>query len=237
MTPFSTTFSFEDLQSAPDIVPKRSPTSADLRRNHYSFSSTAEEDFPQSKRERRPHLIREDSEASQYLRQFHSADREAKRTSRPRVHRSAISQPAISIAPSLSHTPGSYTTTGTSVPYTPRSLNIVNSSTNTYPLPSRNHPHSAASYGAKSIELVTPFSMLAMTAPDTPTHPLPGLKTSPTTATTHAGWVEGEMMRYEKKSLALIREKAASDTGSAGKGSLKQMFAFEQMRAPPSSSS
>lgn len=234
LTPFQPrTFSFEDLQAAPNIVPQRSPTSAYLPNNRYSFSSLSEEDRQQLEAHYRPQLPRADSEASKYLRQFQDANGMttidgSKRTSRPRVQRGVQSQVTVSAAPSLSHTPGSYMTSGMSIPYTPHSVNAING-----PLPSRNHPHSAASYGAKSIDLVTPIG--PMTAPETTMPKSPGLKSSATTATTSRGWAEGEMMRYEKKSLDLIREKAASASASPGRGSLKQLFAFEQMRAPPSS--
>ncbi|KAF2100612.1 hypothetical protein NA57DRAFT_74214 [Rhizodiscina lignyota] len=239
LTPYTRTFSFEDLPNVPDIVPKRSPTSANMSQNRYSFSSLSDEDHPHSSEEdRRPQLPLQHSEASRYLRQFHYTNGmttidEAK-PSRPRLHRAAQSQNAISIAPSLSHTPASYMTSGMSMPYTPQSINTANYFSNAHPLPSRHHPHSAASYGAKSIGLVTPFT--TMTAPETTSQRILGLKTSPTTATSSHTWVEGEMMQYEKKSLDMIRERSLSASASASKGSLKKLFAFEEMSAPPSRS-
>lgn len=206
-TPYSQ-IAFEDLPVR-NIVPQRSPTSVDKHR--FSYSEDDDDDLTRLEDERR----RRDSEAARYLRQFASPDRATERSNQPRhrYNRSLTSTTAISTAPSLSHTPNS--TTSTSFPYTP----------STRPLPPRTNPYSA-SYAARSINLVMPFTPGTTTAPSS----FAGyahLQTEPTSESTPV-IVEGEML-YLKREMVPY--------SSSGQGSLRQLFRFNEMQALPSSES
>ncbi|KAF1834893.1 hypothetical protein BDW02DRAFT_497148 [Decorospora gaudefroyi] len=144
-TPFAN-FSFDDLTFR-DIVPQRSPTQPESKRSSCAFSDISSDDNTT------PSDQRSDSEASKYLRKFQSItySPDTVRSHRPRFNRST-SQFSFSAAPSLSHTPAS--SISYSLPYTPAT---------TRPLPPRTKPAHSSSYGAKSIDLVTP-----VTAPSSP---------------------------------------------------------------------
>jgi hypothetical protein len=127
---------------------------------------------------------RSDSEASKYLRKFQSPtySPDTVRPYRPRFNRSSTSQFSYSAAPSLSHTPAS--SVSYSLPYTPAT---------TRPLPPRTKPvHSASSYGAKSIDLVTP-----LTTPSSPKH---YSYKSHAVSNTSASTIEGEIV-YAKSPI------------------------------------
>ena len=201
LTPFN--FSFEDLHFR-DIVPPRSPTIANRsQRSSCAFSELSSDDNTSSDSEKQ--ASRKDSDASRYLRQFHSAStvETTPRQTRPRYNRASTSMStftygnAFGAAPSLSHTPAS--SVSYSLPYTP----------STRPLPPRNPTHSS-SYGARSIDLVTPFNYA--TAPSSP--PQYSLKSAPV-STTSKGNAEGEIM-YAKSPIP---------SASPANGSLKQLFA------------
>jgi hypothetical protein len=126
---------------------------------------------------------RSDSEASKYLRKFQSPtySPDTVRQYRPRFNRCSTSQFSYSAAPSLSHTPAS--SVSYSLPYTPAT---------TRPLPPRIKPAHSSSYGAKSIDLVTP-----LTAPSSPK----GFSyKSPAVSKTSASTIEGEIV-YAKSPI------------------------------------
>ncbi|KAF2875299.1 hypothetical protein BDV95DRAFT_485671 [Massariosphaeria phaeospora] len=179
-TPFAN-FSFDDFHFR-DIVAPRSPT-APSKRSSCAFSDMSSDDNATSSDEKQTL----ESDASRYLRQFQSANASAETTVRPlrpRYSRASTSQATFSAAPSLSHTPAS--SMGFSLPYTP----------STRPLPPRNNPHSS-SYGARSIELVTPLTYPSATSSSPPQY---SLKTAPIshTSTSH---IEGEIM-YQKSPIS-----------------------------------
>ncbi|OJD34883.1 life-span regulatory factor [Diplodia corticola] len=148
-----------------------------------------------------------ESEATRYLRIFSSTDVTAQRSKRSSTSTVAST---TSTAPSLSHTPTS--STSTSIPYTPASR----------PLPRRN-PH-GSSYGTRSVDLVNPFSAAhPTTAPSSLTQW--SVKSGPSCKMS-TGLAEGEMELFQKK---------VPDATSPSQGSLKQLFAFSAMQAPPSS--
>jgi hypothetical protein len=189
-----------------DIIPPRSPTQAPMsNRSSITLSSDTDADT-ESIEVIRP---RKESEAARYLRQFQSsaslaAEGQSSRSSRPRYHRASASVTATttSAAPSLSHTPASLASLA-SIPYTPSSNR---------PLLPRKNPYSTSA-GARSIELVTPFTKL-------PTEPPPSitpysLKSTPSSSTT-ISIAEGQMLYQKKTSLT---------TPLPGHGSLKELFA------------
>lgn len=191
MTPFGT-YSFEDLTFR-DIVPQRSPTQSDSKRSSMAFSDISSDDNLHSDNEK---SLRSNSEASRYLRKFQSINHtsETVRPCRPRYNRASASQISFPVAPSLSHTPTS--SVSYSLPYTPANFR---------PLPPRTNPHNS-SYGAKSIDLVTP-----LTAPSSPkqyTHKTPPImKTSTST-------IEGE----------IVYAKSPVPSPSTASGSLGQLL-------------
>ncbi|KAJ9667087.1 hypothetical protein H2201_002922 [Coniosporium apollinis] len=197
-------FTFDDLP-VHNIVPQRSPTAPNIHRMSSTFSEASEDEHMYSGDESR---MSKDTEAARYLRQFQSQDGSSTRTWRPRYNRSSTSTAAYSTAPSLSHTPTS--TASASLPYTP----------STRPLPLRQNPYN--SYGSRSIDLVTPFTAAPTTAPSSLRDY--SLK-SVATAATSAGVVEAGLL-YEKKS--------SLPPASLSQGSLKQLFRFNEMQAPPS---
>lgn len=194
LSPFAN-FSFEDITFR-DIVAPRSPTALRSKRSSCAFSEISSDNNATSSDE----IGAQDSEASRFLRQFQSVTAKTETTVRPvRPHynRASTSQVTFSAAPSLSHTPAS--SISYSLPYTP----------STRPLPPRTNPHSS-SYGARSVDLVTPFTYA--TAPSSP--PQYSLKSAPI-STTSRGNVEGEIM-YQKSPVPSV---------SSANGSLKQLFA------------
>lgn len=199
-------FTFDDLP-VHNIVPQRSPTAPHMHRISSTFSEASEDEHMYSGDESR---MTKDTEAARYLRQFQSQDGSSTRAWRPRYNRSSTSTAAYSTAPSLSHTPTS--TASVSLPYTP----------STRPLPLRQNPYN--SYGPRSIDLVTPFAAATTTAPSSLRDY--SLK-SAATASTSAGVVEPGLL-YEKKS--------SLPPASPSQGSLKQLFRFNEMQAPPSHS-
>ncbi|KAF2497505.1 hypothetical protein BU16DRAFT_316011 [Lophium mytilinum] len=197
-TPYSQ-FSFDDFPTR-DIVAPRSPTAPHSQRSSIAFSELSSDDNANSGDEK----LRQDSEASRYLRQFQSAaaktETSATRPTRPRYNRASTSHATMSAAPSLSHTPAS--SASMSMPYTPSNR----------PLPPRNNPHSSSykGYGSRSIDLVMPFTTGA-TAPSSLNYSLKSAASS----RTELGVVEGEI-RYEKV--------ARIPSVSPANGSLKQLF-------------
>ncbi|KAH7065920.1 life-span regulatory factor-domain-containing protein [Paraphoma chrysanthemicola] len=191
-TPFAN-FSFEDLHFR-DIVPQRSPTQPESKRSSCAFSDISSDDNTMSIDEKSQPL---DSEASRYLRQFQAQKypTETVRPYRPRYNRASTSQVSFSAAPSLSHTPTS--SISYSLPYSPA---------NSRPLPPRHNPHSA-SYGSKSIDLVTPVT--APSSPKSYSH-----KTYPI-STTSTSTIEGEIV-YAKSPVPSL---------SAANGSLGRLLA------------
>jgi hypothetical protein len=214
-------FAFDDFPVR-DIVPQRSPTAA-TNANRLSYSSFEDDDM-YSEDERRPTLDRRESEAQRYLHQYQNQAQAEHSTPRPRYNRSSTGLSMMSQAPSLSHSPTS--TVGMSFPYTP--------STTSRPLPPRNNPFSTSYKGySRSIELVNPFAMTPM-KPITTTAPSSlhksyydrrgSLKSGPDTQTSNES-AEGRIS-YEK----LLMSQSPS---SPSHGSLKQLFRFNEMQAPP----
>ncbi|KAF2027598.1 hypothetical protein EK21DRAFT_71604 [Setomelanomma holmii] len=192
-TPFAN-FSFEDLHYR-DIVPQRSPTQPESKRSSCAFSDISLDDNTMSIDEKSQPL---DSEALRYLRQFQSYKHPAEtvRPYRPRYNRASTSQVSFSAAPSLSHTPAS--SFSYSLPYTPATAR---------PLPPRHNPNSA-SYGSKSIDLVTPVT--APSSPKSYSHKSPAISTTSTST------IEGEIV-YAKSPVPSL---------SAANGSLGRLLAL-----------
>ncbi|KAF1961935.1 hypothetical protein CC80DRAFT_436382 [Byssothecium circinans] len=162
-----------------DIVPPRSPTQISSKRNSLTSSDMSLDDnTPTSTSKLEADTLRHESEASRYLRQFQVSTYSGEctvRPRRPRCNRASTSQATFAAPPSLSHTPAS--SVSYSLPYTPAS---------TRPLPPRN----GSSYGARSIDLVTPWTMAPLSPPKYP------FKAAPTCERTKRA-IEGEIM-YEK---------------------------------------
>ncbi|KAF2084089.1 hypothetical protein K490DRAFT_59892 [Saccharata proteae CBS 121410] len=216
-TPFSfSRFSFDDLPVARDIVTPRSPTTLPSHRLSYGFSEPSEDDSDSNH-----------SEAARYLRSFPRANStnstnsttdttSAKPTHRPRYSRSSTSGiNTSSNAPSLSHTPTS--TASMSMPYTPSARTLRHPSTSytanahrdlVTPNPGPTNPSIAASTTAPSAS--SSFHHWS-------------LKSAPSCQIS-TGIADGELdgFSYEKTPIA-----------SPGQGSLKQLFAFSAMQAPP----
>ncbi|KAF2232663.1 hypothetical protein EV356DRAFT_534389 [Viridothelium virens] len=239
-TPFSSTFSFEDLPVR-DIIPQRSPT----RRSHsIPFSETFEDDA-QSHEERSP---RGDSEAARYLRQFSTSGPESNSktaSARPKARRPYASSTTLSTMPSLSHTPAS--STSTSLSQTPSTMR---------PLPPRTNPHGSSST-PRGINLVLPSPTTTITSTTTTTYPsnpptppaslslsetrfpaapFQSAKWSTTTTTTT---LESVMVARPSTDVAtdgtLLYEKQwpLLSPCEPPPGSLKQLFRFSEMQAPP----
>lgn len=158
-----------------------------------AFSDISSDDNSHSSDEKSQ---RAESEASKYLRRFQSSTYagETVRPYRPRFNRSSTSQISFTAAPSLSHTPAS--SISYSLPYTPAT---------TRPLPPRANPHSS-SYGAKTIDLVTP-----LTTPSSPKH---YSHKSHAISRTVTSTIEGE----------IIYVKSPVPSPSAASGSLGQLL-------------
>jgi hypothetical protein len=166
-TPFAT-FTFDDFAFR-DIVPQRSPTQPESKRSSCAFSDISLDDHSADRYQRF------DSEASKYLRKFQSPAYVSD-TVRPRYNRNSTSQISFSVAPSLSHTPAS--SVSYSLPYTPAT---------TRPLPPRTKPSHSGSYGAKSIDLVTPLT--APSSPKSYSH-----KSAASISRTSTSTIEGEIV-------------------------------------------
>lgn len=199
-------FSFDDLPTR-DIVTPLSPTLMPGHRHSAAFSEASEDDPALSEDEVRKRC---DSEAARYLRQFQNATSGFEISSAPTLERSDSSQTTTSAAPSLSHTPASMAST--SMPYTPSAR----------PLPQR-YSAQGSSYGPRSIDLVTPCTGVSSMAPPVPSDFGYLLKSSAGSKTS-LGLAEGEMLYEKKSSIPRI---------SPGHGSLKQLFAFNEMQALP----
>jgi hypothetical protein len=219
MTPLPSSSSFEKFP-VHDIIPQRSPTAVQHASKRYSYSSFSEDETVYSEDEKYS-TSRRESEAERYLRQFaeQQASESQSRTPRPQFKRSSTNYSLMSNAPSLSHSPTS-TTAGMSYPYTPVSR----------PLPPRTNPTYSTSFKySRSIDLVNPFpvmsQMVPTTAPSSLRHNRRSLKSS-AGATTSQGIANGEMM-YEKSPIPL-------STSGPDYGSLKKLFRFSEMQAPPS---
>lgn len=236
MTPLQQ-FSFDDLPVR-DIIPQRSPTVTNSKR--LSCSSFSEDEANYFEEASHPgEMQHRYSDATYYLHQLQTEDSHHSSTPRPRYNRSFTALSTMSNAPSLSHSPTS-STAGMSFPYTP-------SSTTQRPLPSRINPFSTSYKDTRSIDLVNPFALTASR------HPIP--TTAPSSLHHHPrhdsayqtssrrdsaqygnpsagaqmslGYAEGELMSYDK---------AGSPVGEMqGEryGSLKQLFRFSEMQAPP----
>ncbi|KAF2675554.1 hypothetical protein BT63DRAFT_41657 [Microthyrium microscopicum] len=227
-----------DFRSPPrDIIPQRSPTA--IQPNRFSFtdlSSAASSDIEDEedtnedvlRRPRGPmQHRRQDSEAARYLRQFQSpafvAESSSRFARRPKPQSRAST---ISLAPSLTHSPSP----GTS----PSSLTPLSSMPLTYsrPLPSRANPYSS-SFGAKSINLVTPLAGAQSLPQSKSTISLPGLKAQASVATNVGAddlpnEMPAEELKYEKKTMV------GSPQPEVATGALRSLFRFDEMQAPPS---
>ena len=209
MSPIQSSSSYERFQ---DIVPQRSPTAVHIPRNRYSYSSFSEDETVDSDDERHS-SPRRTSEAEHYLRKF--ADQypieSQSRTPRPQMKRSSTGYSTHSNAPSLSHSPTS-TAAGMSLPYTPASR----------PLPPRTNPTYSTSFKhSKSTDLVNPFpTMTQMFSAQ------PSLSKTDAFARPELSGVEAT---YVRNTIPL------SSSGPAS-GSLKKLFRFNEMQAPPSAS-
>jgi hypothetical protein len=232
MTPLQQ-FAFDDFPVR-DIIPQRSPTITSSKR--FSYSSLSEDEGHYSEEEaQHPDVIHRYSEATQYLRQFQGSSEEPHHSStpRPRYNRSYTALSNLSNAPSLSHSPTSMA--GMSFPYTP-------SSTHQRPLPSRTNPFSTSCKDTRSIDLVNPFAVtssrypIPTTAPSSlhhhhhhPRHDSAQYeRKASATAQMSQGFAEGELMCYEKERVVGSPMRAGE-----GYGSLKQLFRFSEMQAPP----
>ncbi|KAF1812595.1 hypothetical protein P152DRAFT_343413 [Eremomyces bilateralis CBS 781.70] len=258
-SPFSTT-EFEDMAPVRDIVPQRSPRAPGLvsRVSETSISSDEQEQsHEQERKSRSPRksVSRQDSEAARYLRQFQSSSSIA----RPQPNRSTTS---ASLTPSLSDSPSStpgtnvafsfpYQTTSAfspsarplpprvnpllspHTPSYPRSDLLVQPSlsltSSTAPALTTRHSASAASKSYSSTTTITPGRPPSQTPPSrSVSHALlPSLKTAPLTSTT-TGIDDDAEIFYQRVPLRTGRNEA-----SAGAGSLKQLFSFQQMQAGP----
>ncbi|KAK7538558.1 life-span regulatory factor-domain-containing protein [Phyllosticta citribraziliensis] len=211
-TPYASFF-FDDTSPSRDIVPPRSPTVAPAKRLSYGFSDASEDESDWHDIEKpRP----QETEATRYLRSFprSSTELDLRRPVRPthnRANTAMVLPTTHSAAPSLSHTPTS--TLSVSMPYTPSSR----------PLLPRRHPHSTSSRNG-SIDLVNPFVTAPPTAPSSLSQC--SLKCLPS-CTTSTGVAEGELELFQKRTPTAT---------SPGQGSLKALFAFSAMQAPPTSS-
>lgn len=192
-TPFAN-FTFDDFTFR-DIVPQRSPTQPDSKRSSCAFSDVSSDNDMTSSEDRY-----RDSEASKYLRKFQSPTYSTETVRpRPRYNRASTSQFSFSAAPSLSHTPAS--SVSYSLPYTPYTP------ATTRPLPPRTKPSHCSSYGAKSIDLVTP-----VTAPSSPKH---YSHKSPAVQRTSTSTIEGE----------IVYAKSPVPSPSVASGSLGRLLA------------
>jgi hypothetical protein len=224
MTPLQQ-FTFDDFPVR-NIIPQLSPTVNNSKR--FSYSSFSEDEGLYSEDEaQNSDVLSRYSEAAHCLRQLQpSEETHHSSTPRPKYNRSYTALSTMSNAPSLSHSPTS--ATGMSFPYTPSSTQR--------PLPSRINPFSTSYKDTRSIDLVNPFAL-------TSRHPIP--TTAPSslhhrsrhdsvqydhkasaTAQTSQGFAEGEMLVYEK-------ERVIGSPMRDGHGSLKQLFRFSEMQAPP----
>ncbi|KAK8191343.1 life-span regulatory factor-domain-containing protein [Phyllosticta capitalensis] len=211
-TPYGSFF-FDDTSPTRDILPPRSPTAAPAKRLSYGFSDASEDesDWHDIEKPRK-----QESEATRYLRSFprSSTELDLRRPVRPshnRANTAMVLPTTHSAAPSLSHTPTS--TLSASMPYTPSNR----------PLLPRRHPNSTSSRNG-SIDLVNPFVTAPPTAPSSLSQT--SLKCSPS-CTTSTGVAEGELELFQKRTPTAT---------SPGQGSLKALFAFSAMQAPPTSS-
>lgn len=236
MTPLHQ-FSFDDLPVR-DIIPQRSPTVTNSKR--LSCSSFSEDEGQYWEEEsRHGYSNHRYSDATYYIHQLQSEDSHHSSTPRPRYNRSYTALSTMSNAPSLSHSPTS-STAGMSFPYTP-------SSTTQRPLPSRINPFSTSYKDIRSIDLVNPFALTSSRQPIPTTapsslHHLPRRDSASQPRRDSAqygnpsagaqisqGYAEGEMMSYEK-----VGSPVRGMQGE-GYGSLKQLFRFSEMQAPPQS--
>jgi life-span regulatory factor Ecl1 len=200
---------------------------------------------------------RQDSEAARYLRQFQSASFIAEVSTRPSRRpkaQSRASTASIITMPSLStgstnsidgSPPGS--DSGSMTP--PKNMMAQFASLpymNLRPLPPRTNPAYSSSYhGPKSISLVTPGIRTDSDADDghhgsegsgsVDNPKLPGFKARPSISmdvgaellpTIKPDDGESEEMRYEKRSMV-------GSVGSDGPGTLRSLFRFSDMQAPP----
>ncbi|KAF2640997.1 hypothetical protein P280DRAFT_489503 [Massarina eburnea CBS 473.64] len=177
-----------------DIVPPRSPTFIGSKRNSLAFSDLSSDEntatatsTSASASASATDIPNHDSEASRYLRQFQATTYSGETTVRPHrpLYKRASTSQATFAPPSLSHTPAS--SVSYSLPYTPSMR----------PLP----PRKVSLYGAKTIELVTPWAHL-MTAPPSPpkySPPKYSMKSKPTCERT-SSTIEGEIL-YEKSPI------------------------------------
>ncbi|KAK7556890.1 life-span regulatory factor-domain-containing protein [Phyllosticta citricarpa] len=211
-TPYGSFF-FDDTSSSRDILPPRSPTAVPAKRLSYGFSDASEDesDWHDIEKPRQ-----QETEATRYLRSFprSSTELDLRRPVRPQHNRASTAMvlpTTHSAAPSLSHTPTS--TLSVSMPFTPSNR----------PLLPRRHPHSTSSRNG-SIDLVNPFVTAPPTAPSSLSQC--SLKCSPS-CTTSTGVAEGELELFQKRTPTAT---------SPGQGSLKALFAFSAMQAPPTSS-
>jgi len=188
--------SYFETQALPDILPQRSPTM--VRPPSITFSDTSEVSFFDV----RASYNRSESEAARYLAQFSSPNASPERRRRPQCDRQAHSL-SHSTLPSLSHTPGSLISPGTSF-------------SSSRPLPSRTNPYSI-SFNSHSVDLITPLSGLpSLAAASSLGHENASRRSSASTSTAYKV-AEGGMSYEKKKQFNL------SDM-STGRGSLKELL-------------
>ena len=188
--------SFDHAHNYQDILPLRSPTMV-------RPSSIVSEDGT-SFFDLQPLSSRTDSEASKWLSQFGTPTTSPEFQRRPRYERTRTSNSHINL-PSLSHTPNSPTSPGSSY-------------SSTRPLPYRTK--SNTSTAPRSIDLVMPYT--TTTGLNVTNNQMSTSMTSSASTVTTSAALEDEL-HHDKKPFG----------GSPGVGSLKQLFSHDAMKAPP----
>lgn len=233
------------------IVPRKSPTL--LSSNRFSYTSlssaasmndaeydhaepTMSSTAPASGYQPRPAHRRNDSEAARYLRLFHSnpqfAEQQSRSARRPKPTSRASTTSISMRTPSLSHSDGSATASpGTS----PTMSNLTGASlpyTYSRPLPPRTNPMYSSSYGARSFSLVTP-GINDATAGSPEIHhaiggaSLPGFKARASISTD----VGAE--RLPSTPVDDVKFEKQAVVGSPDTSTLRSLFRFSEMQAPP----
>lgn len=217
--------SHADTLPTRDIVPQRSPSNYPAASpNSTTQSSTADlrpSTTDPTRKSRRGSAPRKNSEAARYLAQFGSLD-----TTRPTYSRSSTmnGEPI----PSLSHTPNSLASATS--PYTLQQYSASSSSQRTLPQRQPNPRWSSTSFSSRSVGLVTPISHASSFVTIT------GEQSTKIEGIAHHDFAHSYSYSY-KSDLAgpLSYEKKSSFEGSMSprRGSLKQLFRFEEMRSQP----
>ncbi|KAK4541297.1 hypothetical protein LTR36_008055, partial [Oleoguttula mirabilis] len=206
MTPSTQTYFEAQL---PDIIPRRSPTI--LRPVSLAFSDLSLSDMDSPMEDSGGRFERRNSEAAQYLAQFHSGTWNGGSSVNRRNRASTATDD--SALPSLIHSPSS-------------SVGTVASVASMRPLPSR-HNKSYSSYSGKAIDLVAACTPIAPSSPIQAT--TDGSYKSNASTLTAFRVAEAGDFSYDKR--------PASRRDSEAQGSLKQLFSHEAMKAPPTQAS